>query len=69
MIIVTGATGHLGRAIVEKLVDRVRANQVGVSVRDLKKAANLAALGVRVRQGDFDDPESLRTLSKVPRRF
>ncbi|MBC8122484.1 MAG: NAD(P)H-binding protein [Gemmatimonadaceae bacterium] len=60
MIIVTGATGHLGRAIVEKLVERVPANQVGASVRDLEKAADLEALGVRVRQGDFDDPESLR---------
>ena len=60
MILVTGATGQLGRAIVQKLVDRVAANQVGVSVRDLKKAADLEALGVRVRQGDFDHPASLR---------
>ena len=60
MIIVTGATGHLGRAIVEKLVGRVPANQVVASVRDLGKAADLEALGVRVRQGNFDDPESLR---------
>ncbi len=60
MIIVTGATGHLGRAIVEKLVERVSANQVGVSIRDLKKAADLEVLGIRVRQGNFDDPDSLR---------
>ena len=60
MIIVTGATGHLGHAIVEKLVARVPANQVGASVRDPGKAADLEALGVRVRQGDFDKPESLR---------
>jgi len=60
MIVVTGATGHLGRAIVEALVDRVPASQVGVSVRDLAKAADLQALGIRVRQGDFDDPQSLQ---------
>lgn len=60
MIIVTGATGRLGRAIVEKLVERVPANHVGASVRDPKKAADLEALGVRVRRGDFDDPESPR---------
>ncbi len=60
MIVVTGATGQLGRAIVEQLVDRVPANQVGVSVRDPAKAADLAARGVRVRRGDFGDPESLR---------
>ena len=59
MIIVTGASGQLGRTIVEKLVERIPASQVGASVRDPKKASDLAALGVRVRQGDFDDPASL----------
>ena len=59
MIIVTGATGQLGHAIVENLVTRVPADQVGVSVRDPKKAADLEALGVRVRQGDFNDPGGL----------
>ena len=60
MILITGATGQLGHAVVEQLVKRVPANRVGVSVRDPKKAADLEALGVRVRQGDFDDPASLR---------
>lgn len=60
MIIVTGATGHLGGLIVKKLLDRVPAAQLGVSVRDPEKAANLKALGVRVRQGNFEDRDSLR---------
>ena len=60
MIIVTGATGQLGKLIVEWLVRLVPASQVGVSVRDPNKATDLAALGVRVRQGDFNDPASLR---------
>ncbi len=60
MIIVTGATGHLGRGIVQKLVERVPAGSVGASVRDPAKAADLAALGVRVRHGDFEEPGSLR---------
>ncbi len=59
MIIVTGATGQLGRAIVEHLVRRVPASQVGVSVRDPAKAGDLAALGVKVRRGDFAEPASL----------
>ena len=59
MIVVTGATGQLGRAIVEQLVTRVPADQVGVSVRDPAKAADLAALGVRVRPGDFAVPDAL----------
>jgi NAD(P)H dehydrogenase (quinone) len=60
MIVVTGATGHLGRAIVKALVNRVPVNQVGVSVRDLARAADLETLGVRIRQGNFDDPDSLQ---------
>jgi len=60
VIIVTGASGKLGHAIVEQLVARVPVDQVGASVRDPAKAADLTALGVRVRRGDFADPESLR---------
>lgn len=59
MIIVTGATGQLGRAVTERLLDTVPADKIGVSVRDPDKAADLAARGVRVRHGDFDEPESL----------
>lgn len=60
MFIVTGASGKLGRKIVEKLLRRVPAASIGVSVRDPGKVADLAASGVRVRQGDFSDAESLR---------
>ncbi|MES2465385.1 MAG: NAD(P)H-binding protein [Armatimonadota bacterium] len=60
MIIITGATGQLGHAITENLVKRVPASQVGVSVRDPEKAADLTALGVRVRHGNFENGESLR---------
>ena len=60
MIVVTGATGHLGRIIVEKLAGLVPAAQVSASVRDPAKAAKLKALGVRVRRGDFNDPDSLK---------
>ncbi|MFJ3671481.1 SDR family oxidoreductase [Streptomyces sp. NPDC090106] len=59
MIIVTGATGKLGRSVVERLLRRVPADRVGVSVRDPRRAQDLADLGVRVRPGSFDDPGSL----------
>ncbi|MFC9689222.1 NAD(P)H-binding protein [Kribbella sp. NPDC056951] len=59
MIIVTGATGRLGSLVVSKLLDRVPAAEVGVSVRDVGTAAALADRGVRVRAGDFTDPETL----------
>lgn len=59
MIVVTGATGQLGSRIVENLLARVSADSVGVSVRDVAKAASFAARGVRVRRGDFTEPATL----------
>lgn len=60
MLIVTGANGQFGRAVAERLLEFVPAGQIGVSVRDPEKAQELAERGVRVRQGDFSDPVSLR---------
>jgi NAD(P)H dehydrogenase (quinone) len=60
VIVITGATGQLGRGIVEALLERVPADRVAVSVRDPEKAGWLSERGVRVRRGDFEDPASLR---------
>ncbi|WP_329275726.1 NAD(P)H-binding protein [Streptomyces sp. NBC_01451] len=60
MLIVTGATGHLGSLIVNRLLERIPADRIGVSVRDVSKAAGLAERGVRVRAGDFTEPDSLK---------
>lgn len=59
MIVVTGATGQLGRRIVEGLLKKLPSSQVGVSVRNPDKALDFKRLGVRVRQGDFAEPASL----------
>lgn len=59
MIIITGATGKLGSQIVHQVLDRVPADEVGVSVRDTGRAADLVARGVRVRRGDFTEPDTL----------
>lgn len=59
MIVVTGATGQLGRTVVQKLLDRVRADEIVASVRDPVKASSLAAAGVQVRAGDFNEPYRL----------
>ena len=61
MIIVTGATGQLGHAIVEALARRMPAGGLVASVRDPAKAADLTELGVGVRHGDFAEPASLAT--------
>ena len=44
MILVTGATGNLGKATVEFLVKKIPANQIAVLVRDASKAADLKNL-------------------------
>ncbi|WP_433358432.1 NmrA family NAD(P)-binding protein [Micromonospora saelicesensis] len=59
MIVVTGATGQLGSQIVDRLLDRLSPEAVGVSVRDVDRAAGLAERGVRVRAADFTDPATL----------
>jgi NAD(P)H dehydrogenase (quinone) len=59
MIVVTGATGRLGRLVVEGLLERVPADRVAVAVRSSEKAADLAAKGVEVREADYDRPETL----------
>jgi len=59
MILVTGATGHLGRGVVDRLLERLPGQQIAVSVREPAKAGELAAKGVSVRAGDFDDRASL----------
>lgn len=59
MIVVTGATGKLGRGIVERLLELLPSEDIAASVRDPGKADDLARRGVRVRHGDFSRPDSL----------
>jgi len=59
MIVVTGATGHLGRLVVAGLLNVVPADQVAAVVRDAGRAADLAARGVDMRVADYSKPETL----------
>ncbi|WP_322762326.1 SDR family oxidoreductase [Frankia sp. Cr2] len=62
MITVTGATGHLGRLVVEELLrGGVPADQIVAAVRSPHKAADLAERGVQVREADYTKPETLAT--------
>ena len=53
---VTGATGQLGRLVVEKLKQKVAADTIVALVRNPEKAADL---GVEARVFDYTKPESL----------
>jgi len=60
-LVITGASGHLGRRTAELLLetDGVAPADVVLITRDPSKLADLADRGATVRTGDFDDPASL----------
>ncbi|MFD7897962.1 SDR family oxidoreductase [Streptomyces sp. NPDC059743] len=59
-IVVTGATGHLGRLVVESLLAAdVPAGEIVAVARSEEKAAALVARGVELRLADYDRPETL----------
>lgn len=60
MILITGATGHLGMATIDNLLKKIPANQIVALVRDPQKAAALQAKGVTIRQGDYHNTASLK---------
>ncbi|MFC0627831.1 SDR family oxidoreductase [Kribbella deserti] len=60
MIVITAATGQLGRLVVDGLLAQLPADQIAVAVREPAKAADLAAKGIEVRHGDYTDPDSLK---------
>jgi NAD(P)H dehydrogenase (quinone) len=61
MIVVTGASGQLGRLVIEALLKKLPAGEIVAAVRHPEKVADLAARGVQVRQADYDQPASLAT--------
>lgn len=63
-ILVTGATGSLGKAVVAALLENTAAANIAVLVRDPAKAAEVAAAGVTVLQGDYNDYASLEAAFK-----
>jgi NAD(P)H dehydrogenase (quinone) len=59
MILVTGATGHLGTAVVNHLLKKTSANQIAALVRNDNKASAFKEKGVNIRVGNYDDPASI----------
>ncbi|HJV92415.1 MAG TPA: SDR family oxidoreductase [Azonexus sp.] len=58
MIVITGATGQLGRLVIAALLKKVPAASLVAAVRNVEKARDIAALGVQIRQADYDQPAS-----------
>jgi NAD(P)H dehydrogenase (quinone) len=60
MIVITAASGNLGRLVLEDLLTRgVPASGIRAVVRDSAKLAGYAERGVQVVHGDYTDPGSL----------
>ncbi|ATM95417.1 nadph:quinone oxidoreductase 2 [Yersinia frederiksenii] len=59
MIAVTGATGQLGRLVIDALLKKVPASEIIAAVRNPEKASDLAALGLQVRKADYSQPATL----------
>lgn len=59
MIVVTGANGQLGQFVIQSLLRSVPASQIVAAVRQPAKAGALAALGVQVREADYNRPDTL----------
>ena len=60
-LLVTGAAGQLGRAVIRHLLTtlKVPAGSIIAATRKPEQLKDLAAQGVQVRAADFDDPQSL----------
>lgn len=64
MIVITGASGQLGRLVIEALLQKMPAAQIVAAVRNPDRVQDLAARGVSVRQADYDRPETLAAAFK-----
>jgi NAD(P)H dehydrogenase (quinone) len=61
MILVTGATGHLGNAAIQSLLKKgVPAHEITALVRDENKAVNLKDQGIQIKIGNYNDYNSLK---------
>lgn len=58
MIVITGATGQLGRLVIASLLKKVPAASIVAVVRNVEKAGDIVGLGVQVRQADYNQPAS-----------
>lgn len=64
-IVITGATGQLGRHVVEALLERnVPAGDIVATGRSVEKLADFAERGVTVQEMDYENPASVAAALK-----
>ena len=59
MVVVTGASGQLGRLVIDALLKTLPAGEIVAAARKPDSVQDLAARGVQVRAADYDRPETL----------
>jgi NAD(P)H dehydrogenase (quinone) len=57
---ISGASGQLGHAVADLLLERVEPGELVLVTRNPALLSGYADRGAAVRQGDFDDPQGLR---------
>ena len=63
-ILITGATGNLGSAVIETLLKNIPAQNISALVREEEKIAETKAKGINVFQGDYDHLSALESAMK-----
>jgi NAD(P)H dehydrogenase (quinone) len=54
-ILVTGATGHLGSAVIQTLLKKISSNQISIITRKEEKQLEFEARGFNAHLGNYDD--------------
>lgn len=64
MILITGATGHLGSATIRHLLASEQPQRIAALVRDKQKAQTQFPANVELREGHYDDVSALQEAMK-----
>ena len=65
MIAITGASGQLGRMVIENLLKEIKPSRLIAIVRNPEKVADLKALGIEVRKADYSHARPCLLLYKA----
>lgn len=60
MLLITGATGNLGKSTIDFLLQHLQPEQTSALVRNPEKAETLKSRNVPLRQGDYEEYDSLK---------